>query len=491
MKHNRMAEEKGMRDVYFIGVDSGTQSTKVSMIDQRGEILLSASQPLRPMQSRQIGWVEHPDDDLWDSTKAALKKLMASFKGDVSDIQGIGLCSIRCCRVFLKKDGSLAAPVMSWMDVRAYVPFEDDPDIGYTGSTSGYLTFRLTGELKDTIANSYQYQFPVDMNTWKWTEDPEVLSAFRIPRNKLLDMGLPGEILGQVSAAVAAETGLPEGIPVVATANDKAVEALGSGLIEPRVALLSLGTYITSMVAGERNLPDSINFFTNLSCIPYRYLYESTGIRGGMWHISWFKNIIGDELERRARESGRIVEELLEAEAAQVPAGSDGLLTIPDWLAPATQLHKKGVMIGFDQRHTRGHIYRSIMEAIAMRMKNNLDGMIRDIETVPDKLIVCGGGSNSPLFMQIVADVFGIRTVRNEISGAAALGAAICVAVATGIYSDFTQAVGSMVHERDEFSPNPGNHRIYSTINEGVYRELAGTLEATLQRMHRIYEEAY
>jgi sugar (pentulose or hexulose) kinase len=93
--------------------------------------------------------------------------------------------------------------------------------------------------------------------------------------------------------------------------------------------------------------------------------------------------------------------------------------------------------------------------------------------------------------MQIVADVFGIRTVRNEISGAAALGAAICVAVATGIYSDFTQAVGSMVHERDEFSPNPGNHRIYSTINEGVYRELAGTLEATLQRMHRIYEEAY
>ena len=70
-------------------------------------------------------------------------------------------------------------------------------------------------------------------------------------------MYLPGEILGRVSAAAAAETGLPEGIPVVATANDKAVEALGSGLIEPRVALLSLGTYITSMVAGDRNLPDA------------------------------------------------------------------------------------------------------------------------------------------------------------------------------------------------------------------------------------------
>jgi len=480
-----------MRDVYIIGVDCGTQSTKVSMINQRGETHLSSIRPLRPMLTRQTGWVEHPDDDLWDSTKAALKELMASFKGDISDIKGIGLCSIRNCRVFLKKDGSLAAPVMSWMDVRAYLPYEDEPDIGYTGSTSGYLTFRLTGELKDTIANQYQYQFPVDMETWKWIEDPEAFSAFRIPRPKLLDMNLPGEILGRVSAAAAAETGLPKGIPVVATANDKAVEALGSGLIEPRVALLSLGTYIASMVAGERNLPDTKTFFTNLSCIPYRYLYESSGIRGGMWHISWYKNILGDEFEQKARASGRIAEELLEEEAARVPAGSDGLLTVPDWLAPATQLHKKGVMIGFDQRHTRGHMYRSVMEAIAMRMKNNLDGMIRDTGTVPDRLIVSGGGANSPLFMQIVADVFGIRTLRNQINGAAGLGAAICVAVATGIYTDYTQAVGAMVHLRDEFSPNPKNHKIYTTINEGAYRELASMLEGTLKQMHRACEEAY
>lgn len=149
------------------------------------------------MINRAPGWVEHPDDDLWDSLKAALANLMSCFDGDKSAILGIGLCSIRCCRVFLKKDGSLAAPVMSWMDVRAYNTYEDEPGIGYTGSTSGYLTFRLTGELKDTIANAYQYQFPVDMNTWKWTEDEKAFSAFKIPREKLLDMYLPGEILGR------------------------------------------------------------------------------------------------------------------------------------------------------------------------------------------------------------------------------------------------------------------------------------------------------
>jgi len=475
-----------MKDVYFIGIDSGTQSTKVSIINQRGEIIAVATQPLRPMMFRKHGWVEHPDDDLWDSLKIAVRKVMEQFQGNPADIMGLGLCSIRCCRVFMKKDGTLAEPVMSWMDIRAYETYEDSPEIGYTGSTSGYLTFKLTGQFKDTIANQYQYQFPVDMNTWKWTEDPKAFAKFRIPKEKLMDMVLPGEILGRVSQTAAEETGLPMGIPVVATANDKAVEALGSGLIEKDVVLLSLGTYITSMVFGEKNLPDTDHYFTNLSNIPYRYLYESTGIRGGMWHISWFKGIIGEELAQKARAMGTSVEALLDKEAVHVPAGSDGLLIIPDWLAPASQLHRKGVMIGFDQRHTRGHIFRAFMEAIAMTMKDNLDAMKDEIGVKPKKLIVCGGGSNSDLFMQIVADVYGMTASRNVINGAAGLGAAISVAVATGVYSSFEDAVHHMVHQKDEFHCIEENKERYKRINEGVYKDLSGMLEGTLKRIHSV-----
>ena len=479
-----------MADKYFIGVDSGSQSTKISIINQHGEILASASQPLRPMISRQTGWVEHPDDDLWDSLKSASQQLMKKFQGNTADILGIGLCSIRCCRVFMKSDGSLAAPVMSWMDVRAYNTYEDAQDIAYTGSTSGYLTFRLTGEFRDTIANAYQYQFPVDMNTWKISTDPDHFASFKIPREKLMNMHLPGDILARVSKKASKETGLPEGLPVVATANDKAVEALGSGLIEPNIALLSLGTYITSMVVGEKFLPATDNFFTNLSSVPHQYLYESSGIRGGMWHISWFKGIIGEELAEKANKSGKSVEQLLEQEALQVPAGSHGLLIVPDWLAPATQLYRKGVMIGFDQRHTRGHIYRAIMEALAMRMKNNLDLMNHEIGSVPKKLIVCGGGSNSDLFMQIVADVFGVTAVRNVINGAAGLGAAISVAVATGTYSSFKEAVKNMVHQKDEFPCIEENRKVYKQINEGSYKNLTSMLESTLKTIHTVYQEA-
>lgn len=473
-----------MSDKYLIGIDSGSQSTKVYIFNQHGEVICTESEGLKPMITRKPGYVEHPDDDLWDSLKAVLKKLMASFKGNPADIVGLGLCSIRCCRVFVKEDGTLAAPVMSWMDIRAYETYEDQPEIRYTSPTSGYLTHRLTGEFRDTAANAYQGQFPVDMNTWQWSENAEHFSSFQIPKEKLMEIRMPGEILGYITEQAAAETGLPAGIPVVATANDKAVEALGSGLIESDTGLVSLGTYITSMVFGSKNITDAANYWTNLSCIPHNYLYESGGIRRGMWLISWYKGIIGEEYAKKAKEEGCSVEDFLAREAEQVPAGSDGLLTIPDWLAPATQLYRKGVILGFDERHTRGHIYRSLLEGIAMTLKNSYDAMNQELGVNPDKIIVCGGGSNSDLYMQIFADMYGVKTVRNQINGAAALGSAICAAVAAGIYPDFKEAVHAMVKIRDEFIPNAANHETYSKIIAVAYRGLPEMLESTLKTVY-------
>ncbi|MGB7594997.1 MAG: FGGY-family carbohydrate kinase [Erysipelotrichaceae bacterium] len=473
-----------MSEKYFIGIDSGSQSTKVYIYNQHGEIICSASEGLQPMMVRQPGYVEHPADDLWDSLKIVLKKVMLEFKGNVEDIKGLGLCSIRCCRVFMKADGTLQAPIMSWMDVRAYETFIDDPEIAYTCSTSGYLTHRLTGQFKEMSANAYQWQFPVDMETWDWSNETAYFDGFKIPREKLMDIQIPGTILGYVNEKAALETGLPVGLPVVSTANDKAVEALGSGLNQPNVGLVSLGTYITSMVFGDKNVPAAVNFFTNLSCVPQRYLYESGGIRRGMWLVSWFKGIIGEEYAAQAKRQGYSVEDYLAKEAADVPAGSDGLLLIPDWLAPATQLYRKGVMLGFDERHTRGHIYRAILEGIAMTLQNSYDAMNAELGMTPEKIIVSGGGSNSDLYMQIFADMYGVKTVRNEINGAASLGAAMCAAVASGVYKDFDEAVEHMIKQKDEFLPNLENHKIYQKINNQAYRDLPKMMESTLKSIY-------
>jgi sugar (pentulose or hexulose) kinase len=142
-------------------------------------------------------------------------------------------------------------------------------------------------------------------------------------------------------------------------------------------------------------------------------------------------------------------------------------------------------MIGFDEIHTRAHIYRSILESIAMTLKNHYDAMIKELSIKPGRIIISGGGSNSDLLMQIFADMYGVKTARNELNGAAALGGAICAAVAAGVYGSFEEAAAGMARIRDEFTPNSGNTKIYDKINAGVYRDLPEMLKPALKRMRK------
>ena len=468
---------------YIIGVDNGSQSTKVVVYDLEGNAVAEGRQVLRPSSRPRPGIVEHPDDDLWDSIVAASQQALAAFKGDRSEIIGVGLCTIRCCKAFLRADGSLAQPVMSWMDTRAYQPYmPDDPAVAYATTSSGYLTHRFTGEFRDTAANNILLQWPIDTDRWQWSDDATLLQQFNVRRDQLFQLQLPGEIAGHVTAAAAAATGIPAGLPVVVTANDKAVEALGSGSLDDRTALISLGTYIASMVHGERNRQDAQNFWTNFGCVPGRYLYESHGIRRGMWTLTWFMDLLGPEFAAAAAARGVTREQVLEQEALQVPAGSDGLMSVLDWLAPTDHPHRKGIMLGFDARHTRAHGYRSILEAIALTMKDKVDAMAAELGTTLREVVISGGGSTSPLFMQIFADVFGIPASRARGPGGASLGSAICAAVATGVYPDFATAVARMEKPREAFAPNAANTEVYARMNAEVYRDIRHSTDQVLER---------
>lgn len=220
-----------MSKKYIIGIDGGSQSTKVVMYDLEGNVVCEGKGLLQPMFTPDADTAEHPDDDLWASLCFAGKDLMSQFAGDPKDIVGIGLGSIRCCRALLKADGTPAAPLISWQDARVTRPYEHaNPDVAYVTSFSGYLSHRLTGEFKDNIAN-YFGQWPVDYKTWTWSDDPEVVKKFNIPRRMLFEVQMPGTVLGHLTDAAAKATSFPAGLPVVCTTSDKPVEALGAGLL--------------------------------------------------------------------------------------------------------------------------------------------------------------------------------------------------------------------------------------------------------------------
>jgi len=472
-------------DTFVVGIDCGSQSAKVVVYDAHGRAVASGQQPLRPNDRPRHGVVVHSDDDLWSAICAASTQAMTAFDGDRSAIVGIGLCPIRCCKAFLRADGTLAEPLISWMDDRAYQPYlPTDPEVAHATTSSGYLAHRMTGLLRDTAANNILLQWPIDTDTWQWSDDPELYRTFNVPRRMLPELQMPGDVIGPLTAAAAAATGLPEGVPVVQTANDKAVEMLGAGTLGPTTALVSLGTYIAAMVHGHHNHKNPQHFWTNFASIPHRYLYESGGVRRGMWTLTWFLDLLGPEMAAAAAAEGISREAYLEREAAAAPAGSDGLMTVLDWLAPTDKPFRKGSMLGFDARHTRGHLYRSILEAIALTMQHHVDAMCGELDIELTEIVVSGGGSNSPLFMQIFADSFGIPAYRTVGAGGASLGAAMCAAAAAGVHPTIEAAVAAMAPSREAFTPDAANGAVYRRMNADVYHSIRSATDP-------IYETAY
>ena len=474
---------------YILAIDGGTQSTKVALFDVAGVEMCAHTVKLKPIYLYGDDRAEHPDDDLWDSLKLACHTMFDKFEGDKADIIGVGLGSIRCCRALIKQDGNLASPVQSWMDLRLSKPYEHDDDaVAYVTTTTGYLTHRLTGETKDTRSN-YVGPWPIDPVTLDWYEDQTQFDSFTTPREMLFELVDPSSIMGQINAVASEATGIPIGLPVVSTANDKAVEGLGAGLVNDGTVLVSLGTYITSMMVGEENRSGTTHYWSNPGAVPGEFLYESSGIRRGMATVTWIKELLGDDIVKAADAEGLSPEAYLNKIASeQTTPGCDGLYTLLHWMARPTHLHERGMMIGFNGTHKGPHMFRSVLEGIAMTMKNHAQAMCDERGVEPTKLIVSGGGSNGDLFMQIFADVFGVPACRNEVNGSASMGAAICAALALGVYKDRAEAIDTMVRSRDVFEPISDNVVLYNKINETVYRHLAEQTVALLKASHAIFQ---
>lgn len=473
---------------YIIGIDNGSQSTKVSIFDLKGKEVAFGNCKLRDNLTPKPGVVIHPDDDLWDSIKNAIKNCMKNFKGDVNDIIGMGICTIRCCRALLKEDGSLAQPIISWMDVRMKGPYKhEDDNVSFVTSTTGYISNRLTGEFTDCASNC-EFGWPLDLAKLEWSEDDEVIKSCGLRRDMLFRVVKPGELLGKLKPELAKKFGLPEKLPVIASSNDKAVEVLGSGINKENSVMISLGTFISAMLFRESTYEGSPkSFWPTLACVPHKYVYESNGIRRGMWTVSWLKGILGEEITTEGKKLGISEEDYLNLKAADVPAGSDGLITILDWLATHDDPYRKGIMLGFDQRHTKFHMYRSILEAIAFAIKNNVSDMADEVGVNLEEVVVIGGGSKSDLLMQIIADQFNLPVLRKEGTSCGALGAAMCVAKYAGVYETFDETIENMVRTEKVFTPIEETHKLYDRINNEVVKNVRIHTDEVLKRSYPIF----
>ena len=162
------------------------------------------------------------------------------------------------------------------------------------------------------------------------------------------------------------------------------------------------------------------------------------------------------------------------------------VMTVLDWLTNPWEPYKRGIMIGFDSSMDYAWIYRSILESVALTLKNNYDNMCNEMNHFAKHVIITGGGSNSDLFMQIFADVFNLPARRNAINGCASLGAAINTAVGLGLYPDYATAVDKMVRVKDIFIPIESNAKRYDAMNKGIFKDLTKHTDVILKKSYEV-----
>ena len=339
-----------------------------------------------------------------------------------------------------------------------------------------YLAWRLTGVFRTSWASADPLGL-FDMQRKKWS--PEVLGALDLSPDQLPQTVCPGTVIGAVGELAAALTGLNSGTPVVAGGGDGQAAGLGVNALAGGRAYLNLGTAVVSGIYSPEYRVGNA-WRTMGSCTGEGYYFE-TSLRAGTFLTGWFAH----EVCQASENDAGIFQEL-EAESSAVPIGSDGLLALPYWgavMTPYWDPRARGCFVGLSGSHRRGHMYRSLLEGIALEQAL-VTGMIESVTGVPVKeFIAIGGGAASDLWCQIMADTTGKPVRRSRTLEASSLGAAICAVVGAGWYATAADAAEAMSDKTlRDMQPSTQNRRRYVELL-GIYRELYPNLRGTFSKL--------
>jgi xylulokinase len=292
-----------------------------------------------------------------------------------------------------------------------------------------------------------------------------------LERGQLSELRAPGSILGVLKADVAAQLGLPAGLPVVAGAGDGQCAQLGAGVTSRGRAYLNLGTGIVSGTFSERYSYGK-EYRTMSAAVPGAYTLE-TFLGGGTFNLNWFVEKFSG-VDTRALGLDITPEQVLETAAAKLPPGSDGLLALPYWagaLTPYWDHNARGVLLGLTGVHGKSHVYRALLEGIAFEQRLLTGGAEGALGEPVTEILALGGGSRSPVWCQIIADVMQrqVSIVREPES--TCLGAGMLAAAAVGIHESIPAAADAMSGVSASFDPEPRAAAVYDRLFD-VYRDI-------------------
>jgi len=509
-------------DDTLLALDCGTQSLRAMLFSAGGRLLHKIKVEYEPYVSPRPGWAEQDPELYWRSLCDAVGALKAEAPEAFAAVKGVGVTTQRDTLVFLDRQGKVLRPALTWLDTRkaraVYRPAwwmalayrvvgmleavqktqkegkanwvrQNQPEVWEATAkvlqVSGFLNHRLTGLYRDSVANQIGH-IPFNYKKMRWCRKGELAARlFPMEPAKLPELVPAGALLGLVTGEAARATGLPEGLPVVACASDKGAETIGIGCVGPDMASLSLGTTATVQTTSPRYF-EPIPFMPPYPAAMEGHYNPEVEIFRGYWMISWFKRELAPVEVQEAIASGVAPEAILDRYLREVPAGSMGLLTLPHW-GPSLKLPgTKGAMVGFGDVHTRGYLYRSVLEGLAFGLREGLEKIERRGGTRIRRVGISGGATQSAEICQLTADILGRELTCGETFETAGLGAAAITAAGVGLHPGIPEAVAAMVRHGRTYIPRQAEAELYDRLYRRVYLKLYRRLSPLYREIRAI-----
>lgn len=501
---------------YVLGIDLGTSGTKTVLFDENGQELASALYEY-PLYQPQNGWAEQNPSDWWDAAVSTIRQVLSGGNIDAKDVVSLGISGQMHGLVMLDEKGEVLRPSIIWSDQRTAAECEEmtrlvgadrmmqitaNPAMtGFTASKilwvrnhqpeiyarchhillpKDYVRYMLTGDFATEVSDASGMQV-LDIANRCWSD--EVLNALSIDKALLAKVYESPEVTGTVHEKAAALTGLHAGTLVVGGAGDNAACAVGTGVVKSGRAFTTIGTSGVVFAHTDTPIIDAKGRVHTFCCaVPGKWHVMGVTQAAG-FSLRWFRDTFCAEEKRVAQELSIDEYDLLNQEAAKSPVGSNRLFYLPYLMGertPHLDADARGAFVGLSGIHQKRDLLRAVMEGVGFSLKD-CQSIFGEMNLTLTQMAACGGGAKSPIWRQMLANLFGcdISTVRG---GGAALGVAVLAGVGAGIYPSVEQGCERVIHHENALSPDGDAAKyvqLYDTYRKfypalkGLYKEMA------------------
>ncbi len=491
---------------YLLGVDLGSGAVKTTLLTLKGDVA-GASNVEFPTHYPRPGWAEQDPEEWYIAFRKGVAALLESTAARPGDIAALAIDSATHTSVLLDENFAVLRPAIFWTDQRstpqsdalnrahgarlfdiAYhysnpvwtLPQliwvrENEPDIWKKTRrilfAKDYLRFRLTGVYATDTIDAMGTLF-FDPEGMQWSA--ELCRILDFPVRLLPPVLEPTHVIGKIIPQAASDVGLAADTQVVTGTTDTACELFAAGAIEEGQATVKLATAGRICLVTDRALPHPF-------LINYRHLvpgkwYPGSATKACASSFRWYKDTFGDNEQLAAREKGMTAYQLFDQGASTIPAGSEGLFFHPYLMGELTPYFDpllRGSFTGVSMSHTKSHFTRAVLEGVGYSLRDGMSVM-RELDAQIGDIRIIGGGSASPLWRQILADILGVEVTKMERDDSS-LGSAMLAGVGIGAFSSFQEAARKCVRVQSATAPDPSMHEQYSRSFR-IYKEIQQAL---------------